>query len=169
MNRRDVLKTLLLAPVAGLVPGAAVAAPGVLPGKPHPDWSNPVEWRAGYERIPRFTLTLNNAKASVKICGKLLSRFNSDTWKGFPPLTLECVQYRWEGGTNWAQFTFEQRAMPEMISLPSGERFQLHGVTEFAALPDGEFVEIAPRWEAAAILVDRHGNRITNSAGDQLA
>lgn len=164
-TRRDILKAMLLAPVAGL-PAVASAQPTPVPLLIGVDRAKGESFSAGITTYSvkrrRFTLFVED-KAARRAIAQLLAltnHTNAAFYRGFAPGKI-CVR-GWEIGDL-------EKAEPARIYLEVREseytpkqppwiaEYELANRVSFAEIPDGEWLELPPLFEMRTMLVNSQG------------
>lgn len=165
-TRREILKAMLLVPVAGMVPVTSVAAVPkpvaiVLP-KVEPQQIKSLIYS---ETIRHFVLIISNkaARRDFRQFIDLAGRTNASHYRGFEPgsvLLRGCTT----GGTETAapaSVEFDVR-VPEtaIMQHPLLAQFEMGNRASFAGLPDGKWFELPPSFVRRVIYVNGQGYEV---------
>lgn len=162
-TRRDILKAMLLAPIAGLPAVTKATVKPAIMDFSHPGWSST---QVNHTQIHRYQLTFPDSVARRSFAFfDLPGRANADEYRGFAPGTLRIVnmQIFAKHENRDALVEFELREPTRVVGAIGIEKimaeYEQRSRAPFSALPDGKFVEIEPVW-SRDVLVNSNGKVI---------
>jgi hypothetical protein len=167
-TRREFLKLLAVAPVAGAVPVASAAAKPLLIGVPHAPLQ-PVTYLKYSITVRHFVLAVPDkvARNALRQMMDLTDRTNATRYRGFEPGTLRITGWQIEAKDSGkaASIDFDSCTLNEPVEesaevMELWKRLEMHDRISFAAVPKGKWFELPPSFER---------RRLVNSWGEVIA